>query len=108
MRASRLVAIVLLLQNRGRLTAPQLAEQLEVSIRTIYRDLDALSASGIRPEAVLRLRHLVDHRSVGSTDWDGPAGADGWRRLTLTFERLTEARTALLGLGDAVEVLGPA
>ena len=42
MRASRLVAIVLLLQNRGRMTAPQLAEELQVSVRTIYRDLDAL------------------------------------------------------------------
>jgi predicted DNA-binding transcriptional regulator YafY len=44
-RASRLMAIVLLLQNRGRLTAPQLAEELEVSVRTIYRDLDAPCAS---------------------------------------------------------------
>ena len=59
-----------------------------------------------RPEAVPRLRYLVDHRSVGSTNWDG-AQEDGWRRLSLTFERLSEARTALLGLGDLVEVLGP-
>jgi predicted DNA-binding transcriptional regulator YafY len=61
----------------------------------------------VRPEAVARLRYLVDHRSVDSTDWDG-AQEDGWRRLSLTFERLSEARTALLGLGELVEVLGPA
>lgn len=61
-----------------------------------------------RPEAVPRLRYLVDHRSLGSTDWDGQAEDDGWIRLALTFERLSEARTALLGLGDLVEVLEPA
>lgn len=47
MRADRLVSILLLLQTRGRLTAGQLAEKLEVSERTIYRDMDALSGSGI-------------------------------------------------------------
>ena len=47
MRASRLVAIMLLLQNRGRMTAPDLAAELEVSVRTIYRDLDALCTSGV-------------------------------------------------------------
>jgi len=47
MRASRLLSIVLLLQNRGRLTGPELAAELEVSVRTIYRDIDSLSLSGI-------------------------------------------------------------
>jgi len=47
MHASRLVSILLLLQTRGRLTAGQLAEELEVSLRTIYRDLDELAAAGI-------------------------------------------------------------
>lgn len=47
MRADRLLAILMLLQARGRVTAQRLAEQLEVSERTIYRDMDALSAAGI-------------------------------------------------------------
>jgi predicted DNA-binding transcriptional regulator YafY len=47
MRASRLVSLLLLLQSRGGLTASQLAEELEVSVRTIYRDVEALSASGV-------------------------------------------------------------
>src|SRR5512146_3375320 len=47
MRADRLVSIVLLLQARERLTARQLARELEVSERTVFRDMEALSASGI-------------------------------------------------------------
>lgn len=46
MRASRLLSILILLQLRGRLTAEYLAEEFEVSVRTIYRDIDALSAAG--------------------------------------------------------------
>lgn len=47
MRADRLISILLLLQSREKMTARELALELEVSERTIYRDIEALSSSGV-------------------------------------------------------------
>ena len=88
MRASRLVSLLLLLQTRGRLTAAELASQLEVSERTIQRDAEALAAAGVPIEAVR-----------------GPAGgyrlAGGYRtRLT----GLTAEEAEALFVGPAAEL----
>jgi predicted DNA-binding transcriptional regulator YafY len=79
MRGDRLLSLLLLLQAQGRLTAHELADRLEVSERTIYRDLDALGAAGIpvftergpRGGAAL----LDDYRSelTGLTEEEGRA-----------------------------------
>jgi predicted DNA-binding transcriptional regulator YafY len=63
MRASRLLSLLMRLQARGRVTATEMAEELEVSVRTIYRDIEHLSAANI-PVVADRGRtggfHLLD------------------------------------------------
>ena len=47
MRADRLISLVLLLRQRGQMTAGELSAELEVSTRTVLRDIEALSTAGV-------------------------------------------------------------
>ena len=99
MRADRLLSMMMLLQTRGHITARELAERLEVSERTIYRDLEALSISGVP---------VYTERGPGG----GCVLAEGYR-TGLTGLTETEVRTLFmsgtpgpltdLGLGQALE-----
>ena len=87
MRADRLVAVLLLLQQRGQVTAAEVAEELEISERTARRDLDALGMAGI-PVYSIQGRH------------------GGWRlagggRTDLTGLNAAEARALFLDAGPS-------
>lgn len=99
MRASRLLQMLLLLQNRGRLTTAVLARELEVARRTVLRDLDALTAAGL-PVIVHRgLRGGVELGFNYRTRLTGLA-ADEAEALGVLLTR-PDTELAAIGLGDA-------
>jgi predicted DNA-binding transcriptional regulator YafY len=71
-RAGRLVELLSLLQARGRMTAAQLAAELEVSQRTIHRDIEALSAAGFPVYAIRG--STGGFELLGASSLDLPAG----------------------------------
>ncbi|MGH2928196.1 MAG: helix-turn-helix transcriptional regulator, partial [Solirubrobacteraceae bacterium] len=93
MRASRLLSILLLLQFRGRLSARELADRVEASVRTIHRDIEQLSAAGVPVRAI--------RGSAGGFEL-----LDGWQ-THLTGLTAHEAGAILLsGLGGPGSDLG--
>ncbi|MGW0884053.1 helix-turn-helix transcriptional regulator [Streptomyces sp. NPDC002671] len=98
MKSDRLLSILLLLQTRGRVPAHELADRLEVSVRTIYRDIEALSASGV-PVYAERGRHGGIELLAGfRTDVTGLT-ADESRAL---FILAAQGAHAALGLDSAL------
>jgi predicted DNA-binding transcriptional regulator YafY len=90
MRADRLVAALLFMQSRGRVTAAELAAELEVSVATARRDLEALSGAGVPV-------------------YPQPGRGGGWAlvggaRTDLTGLSATEARALFLLVGPAAAV----
>jgi predicted DNA-binding transcriptional regulator YafY len=87
MKLERLMTITILLLNRKRIQAQELADRLEVSLRTVYRDLDTLGQSGIP---------IVSYTGMEG----GYEIMDSFRldRQLLSFDELTALSTALRGL----------
>ena len=93
MRADRLISILMILQEHGQVRAEDLATRLEVSVRTIYRDLDALSTAGIPVYA---------ERGVG-----GGCGLMEEYRASLSALTEDEVRLLLLlSIPEPLEALG--
>ena len=98
MRADRLISLVLLLRQRGRMTAGALARELEVSSRTVMRDLEALSLAGV-PVYAERGRHGGFSLLPG---WDAElTGLSHDEALALLIAGRTRSDHAL-GLGSAL------
>jgi predicted DNA-binding transcriptional regulator YafY len=93
MKSARLLTLLLLLQTRRRMTAQRLADELQVSVRTVYRDVNALSSAGVPVYS--------------------ETGADGGYRLVDGYETRLNGLTRdeaqallLLGLRGPIEDLG--
>ncbi|RUT33537.1 YafY family transcriptional regulator [Paenibacillus zeisoli] len=92
MKIDRLLAITVLLLNRGRVSAAELADRFEVSTKTIYRDMDTLNQAGIPVVAHQGTTggfEIMEHYTI--------------HRQFLTLDEITSVVAAIKGMGTAIE-----
>jgi predicted DNA-binding transcriptional regulator YafY len=98
MRSDRLLSLLLLLQARGRVTAPAVARELEVSVRTVYRDVESLSAAGVPVYTEQGRGGGIALMPGYRTDVTGLTAAESRALVAMTGRALPED----LGLGTAL------
>jgi predicted DNA-binding transcriptional regulator YafY len=99
MRANRLLSLMFLVQSKGRMTAEELAESLEVSKRTIYREIDALNLAGIPI-------YTQDGRNGGiylDKHYRISLNSLGREEIQLLFMYATQGPIHDIGLNNAIE-----
>ncbi len=98
MRSDRLLSLLLLLQARCSVTAPQVARELEVSVRTVYRDVGALSAAGVPVYATQGRGGGIAILPGYRTDVTGLTAAESRALVAMTGRAVPDD----LGLGSAL------
>ncbi len=92
MRVERMLTIIVMLLNRPRISAKELADKFEVSIRTVYRDLDAINQAGIP---------VISYQ--GNNGGFGIMDNYKLSHQLLTFENLSSILAALKGFNSSFE-----
>jgi predicted DNA-binding transcriptional regulator YafY len=111
-RAGRLLSLLMLLENRGRMTASDLAEELEVSVRTILRDVETLSGAGVPVYSVrgpfggFELLGEGPKRLRSLAPWSDGGASSGSRRVELRISDEGRRLAGILGWGPLATARG--
>ena len=98
MRIDRMLAIIVILLNRDRITARKLADKFEVSVRTIYRDIEAINTAGIQVKT--KVEDSFGEEQIHFLD-------NGDMIARVSYPEDEWVYSTILSCGEHVEVLEP-